>query len=200
MTGPTEYTTWHTVIWCMVPVNVLCWWWSRNSQACRSIFSIFTLHLYISVNPSIIALLSLQSVGALWDKKVFPKQPHKVKISSTKCGLYRAGDCFGTKKCSLTTVTVNTCRQRNNIRQVFSFSCIQTQILKPLSQYMVSCMHHCYQGDHFLAFFWVICYKGFLRNNYKLLHFHRHFTEQNYSFVTGLSLFIYKKKHCMDTE
>lgn len=65
---------------------------------------------------------------------------------------------------------------------------------------MVSCMHHCYQGDLFLSlahFFlsYFICYKGFSRKDYKLLHFHRHFSQQNYSFVTGLSLFIKKRLH-----
>lgn len=47
----------------------------------------------------------------------------------------------------------------------------------------------------FFFFSYFICYKGFSRKDYKLLHFHRHFSKQNYSFVTGLSLFIKKRLH-----
>lgn len=58
------------------------------------------------------------------------------------------------KMCLLAAVTVNN-RQREGQYQILSwllsFSWTQTGILKPLSQHMVSCMHHCYQGDLFLS-------------------------------------------------
>lgn len=136
--------------------------------------SVFTLRLHISVTLSRIGLLSLWSAGARCDKLIFPNQPHQLRSAWRKAdrwsGLLLKGIKKNNKKknCSLAAVTVNT-RQQNEqyqiISQLLSFSWKQTGILKPLSQHMVSCMHHCYQGDHFLSlaflfffFFWVILF------------------------------------------
>lgn len=60
-------------------------------------------------------------------------------------------------------VTVNTRQQMDQyqiISRLLSFSWTQTG-LKPLNQHGVSCMHHCYQGDHLLSLAFYISFCSF---------------------------------------